>query len=417
MSKECYLFNAFYPYNPGETFLANELDCFEYFSKVWIYPVLSDPVGQNSFHYRAIQKVDIGVVDDGSSFTLKQKARYSVRALFEKEFWREMPLLTRTGRMSFANVLKALRFTAHGRFCADTVLKHICEESKGSEITLYSYWMNLDAYVAALVKQELQKRNIACKLIVRGHRVDIYEYADATQYIPMRQFIFSAADKLCPICDDGYRYLVDTYSVPTDKMSVQRLGTDDQGLRISARSDTFTIFSCAWMRKVKRLDRLAMALEQIDFPVRWIHAGDGEEYENVKRILQENQNPLFSWELLGAKTNEEVYDLYRTRDINCFINVSESEGVPVSIMEAMSFGKIIIATDVGGSSEIVLNAQNGLVLPKDFSQEELIEAVNTIRNLPSDAYNKMSHKSREIWEQRCSAEHNYREFAKLLVEL
>lgn len=417
MSKECYLFNAFYPYNSGETFLANELDCFECYSKVWVFPILSDPVGKKRFHYRDIQKVDIGVVDDGRSFTLKEKVRYSVVALFANEFWREMPLLARTGRMSSANILKALRFTAHGKFCADTALKHIHEKSSGSEITLYSYWMNLDAYVAALVKKSLEKEGIYCNLIVRGHRVDIYEYADTTGYIPMRKYIFSAADKLCPICDDGYRYLVDNYGVTEKKLLVQRLGTDDKGLKLSPRLDTLIVFSCAWMRKVKRLDRIALTLCQTDFPVCWIHAGDGEEYESVRKILEENRNPLFSYELLGAQSNEEIYEIYRNRNINCFINVSASEGVPVSIMEAMSFGKIIIATDVGGSSEIVLDGENGFVLPSEFTQKELLGSVKAIYEMTEEQYDKMSHRSREVWEQRCSAEHNYREFAKLLADL
>ena len=39
--------------------------------------------------------------------------------------------------------------------------------------------------------------------------------------------------------------------------------------------------------------------------------------------------------------------------IDLFINTSSSEGVPVSIMEALSVGIPIIATDVGGTKEIV----------------------------------------------------------------
>lgn len=417
MNKECYIFNTYYPYNNGETFLANELDFLLGYESVWVYPIVSDPEKLALFHYRTPQRIHFGVIGDGRAFTKYQKLKNSVFALFKRELYQEIRLLRATKRLSFHNVFKALRFVAHGRFCAKQALKHILQEPEGKEITLYSYWMNLDAYIAALVKQELQKKDIACKLLVRGHRVDIYEYADATGYIPMREYIFSAADKLCPICNDGYRYLVDTYSVPTEKLLVQRLGTDDRGMKISPQSDTLTVFSCAWMRKVKRLDKLAMALVQADFPVRWIHAGDGEEYETVRKILEENQNPLFSYELLGARSNEEVYELYRNRDINCFINVSASEGVPVSIMEAMSFGKIIIATDVGGSGEIVLDGQNGFVLPPVFTQEELLGVVKAIYEMTEEQYVKMSHRSREIWEQRCSAEHNYREFAKLLAEL
>ena len=60
-----------------------------------------------------------------------------------------------------------------------------------------------------------------------------------------------------------------------------------------------------------------------------------------------------------------------------FINVSSSEGVPVSIMEAMTFVISVITTDLGGNTEIV-NEQNGWLLPKEIypiSIKELLLSV------------------------------------------
>ena len=57
-----------------------------------------------------------------------------------------------------------------------------------------------------------------------------------------------------------------------------------------------------------------------------------------------------------------------------FINVSSTEGIPVSIMEAMSFGIPVIATAVGGTPEIV-NNENGYLLSKDPSAKELAEVI------------------------------------------
>ena len=45
-----------------------------------------------------------------------------------------------------------------------------------------------------------------------------------------------------------------------------------------------------------------------------------------------------------------------------FVNVSESEGIPVSIMEALAAGVPVLATDVGGTSELV-GENNGILLP------------------------------------------------------
>lgn len=52
-------------------------------------------------------------------------------------------------------------------------------------------------------------------------------------------------------------------------------------------------------------------------------------------------------------SHDQVMNYYKEHHFDVFINMSTNEGVPVSIMEAASFGIPIIATNVGGTSEIV----------------------------------------------------------------
>lgn len=52
---------------------------------------------------------------------------------------------------------------------------------------------------------------------------------------------------------------------------------------------------------------------------------------------------------------------YSEHPVDVFINLSTNEGVPVSIMEAISFDIPIVATDVGGTSEIVTDETGILV--------------------------------------------------------
>ena len=51
---------------------------------------------------------------------------------------------------------------------------------------------------------------------------------------------------------------------------------------------------------------------------------------------------------MGYVANTKVQELYSSRKFNLLVNVSETEGIPVSIMEAMSYRLPIIATNVGG---------------------------------------------------------------------
>ena len=61
---------------------------------------------------------------------------------------------------------------------------------------------------------------------------------------------------------------------------------------------------------------------------------------------------------------------FENNSVDVFVNVSSSEGLPVSIMEAFSFGVPVVATKVGGIPEIV-DEKCGILIPKEFEPKEL----------------------------------------------
>ena len=80
---------------------------------------------------------------------------------------------------------------------------------------------------------------------------------------------------------------------------------------------------------------------------------------------------------------------------------SNYEGLPMVIIEAMSFGKPIVASDVGGISEIVRNDINGYTLPNQpelFAQK--IDRILTDSNL----YAQMSQNSLNIFNKELTIE-------------
>lgn len=80
-----------------------------------------------------------------------------------------------------------------------------------------------------------------------------------------------------------------------------------------------------------------------------------------------NQRPVTEFDLpanchfIGNKLNAGAY----CSKADLFILPSNYEGLPMVIIEAMSFGKPVVASDVGGISEIVRNGENGFVLEND----------------------------------------------------
>ena len=111
--------------------------------------------------------------------------------------------------------------------------------------------------------------------------------------------------------------------------------------------------------------------------------------------------------------NQKMY--YKNNNISLFINLSDSEGLPVSIMEAMSFGIPCVATDVGGTSEIVIDGYNGyLVSPKD-DNESIMKKIHNIIDLQPSHYQEIRSNAHRTWDLSFNADKNYKEFIEQLM--
>ena len=101
------------------------------------------------------------------------------------------------------------------------------------------------------------------------------------------------------------------------------------------------------------------ALSKISHNIEWLHIGDGEELDSLKWIAKNKLPSNIKYSFSGYIENEKITDIYVKDGYHAFINVSETEGIPVSIMEALSCSVPIIATDVGGVSEMLHDNENG----------------------------------------------------------
>lgn len=103
--------------------------------------------------------------------------------------------------------------------------------------------------------------------------------------------------------------------------------------------------------------------------------GDGEERENLeKQIKQLKVEKTFV--LLGSLTNPYPY----VKHADFFIMPSESEGWPLIIAEALILKKPIIATNVGGISEMVSHKNNGYLV--DYSIDSIQDGIKEFLTNP-----------------------------------
>ena len=83
-------------------------------------------------------------------------------------------------------------------------------------------------------------------------------------------------------------------------------------------------------------------------------AGEGSERERLERLAENNGVTL-----LGVR--RDVLDLIRGADAVCL--PSEAEALPMSILEAMALARPVVATDVGGTVEQVVDGETGHLVP------------------------------------------------------
>jgi glycosyltransferase involved in cell wall biosynthesis len=82
---------------------------------------------------------------------------------------------------------------------------------------------------------------------------------------------------------------------------------------------------------------------------------------------------------------------------------SESEGIPNSILEAMSVRKLVVAASVGGVPEVITEGHDGLLHPpKD--PVALADALYLIFTTPACSWENMRDHAQRTWESRFSVE-------------
>lgn len=117
-------------------------------------------------------------------------------------------------------------------------------------------------------------------------------------------------------------------------------------------------------------------------------AGDGNLMSEIKSI--ENKNIM----ILGKLTFDKVISLLKESDIFC-LPTDYPEGFPTSVIEAVACGCFVITTSAGGSKELILNQDYGIIL-KENTINKLVEAIN---KAISD--NKYMEKAKEKAYERC----------------
>lgn len=400
------LLTKFYPYGTGEAFIENEINVLsEYYDKITI---IACDVTEKSPIIRPIPP-NVKVYKVNNCLKMKDMV-IGISNFFSKE-------QTISEEMKNAHGLLSKIFLSYFEEKSQRIYryieeKHCIDDFCKEPFVFYSYWFFVTARVGILIGEKYKP----VYMFTRAHRYDLYEEKNCTNYLPYRQLFLKSYDNVFPCSDNGAKHLKTLYPSLSQNVVTSFLGTLAHGIGSGSKDSFFRIVSCSRTEPVKRVIKIIEALQELDnegLNVEWTHIGDGSEFDRVQKAAH-NKLHHIKYKFTGNMKNSDVMKLYRDNPFDLFINVSSSEGLPVSIMEAISFGIPAIGTDVGGTSEIVIDGVTGKLIPLDFSTSEL---ANVIRNFITAGNMFVSRNScREFWEEHFQAIPNYRKMCDFVKE-
>jgi glycosyltransferase involved in cell wall biosynthesis len=193
--------------------------------------------------------------------------------------------------------------------------------------------------------------------------------------------------KFClTISEFNRRYIFEHYpQIPAAKILVQRMGVACATRRPpledpSNNASCFRVLAVGRLHPVKDHAFLIEACRNladrgIDFTCRI--AGDGPEKgrltERIRDLKLSSQV-----ELLGELSRAELPSTYSWADL--VVLTSKSEGIPLTLMEAMAMGKPVLAPNITGIPELVINGKTGFLYHAG-SMEDFIAQLLMVRDL------------------------------------
>ncbi|SEA75020.1 Glycosyltransferase involved in cell wall bisynthesis [Xylanibacter ruminicola] len=167
---------------------------------------------------------------------------------------------------------------------------------------------------------------------------------------------------------------------------------EEIGLRVESK---FTFVFVGRIVKDKGMNELCKAFDKLSSManVRLLLVGPYEDNldpisPKSKEIIE--RNPAI--ESVGSKRGEELLAYYAAAD--CFVFPSYREGFPNTVLEAGAMGLPSIVTDINGSREIIVEGENGIIIPSHDANALFDAMLKMMRD--KEAREKMAGNARQM---------------------
>ncbi len=341
-----------FPFGEGESFIAPELEHWQEGDDVVLLPEKHARLGARPVPDAV--RVDETLAHRWASrrWLAWSAARALTSPILARELWR----LARERRLNPQRVRVAVRTLAQVQLIART-LTDIARRDRARVDVVYGYWLSSGVMAGAM----LARKSRVGATLARAHGTDLWETSRLGEYTPLIRQFAPWIRCVHAISDAGRQHLA-RYGFTEHQRRCSRLGVSiPRTTTPPSGPGEFHVVTLSSMTPFKRLDRAAEALARLhtlrpELKLQWTHIGDGPLRAEIEQHAQQLRAGSVRVNLPGAMPHEEALAFLARTPIDVMLNTSDSEGIPVSLMEAMAHGIPAVAPDVGAVRELVPDA-------------------------------------------------------------
>ena len=164
----------------------------------------------------------------------------------------------------------------------------------------------------------------------------------------------------------------------------------------------------------KNIEKIIRAISDLNDPLIYLNIiGDGPELNQLQKISLESNNKdniIFH----GKLNRDDINHIFLKSDI--YIQASNYEGLPHSLLEAMSYGIPVLCTPVGECKEILGNEDRGYILDLPVSKNNIKSKISEIIGEKNIA-NKKGERGKDFINEKYNLTNSFNLYKNLFTRL
>lgn len=240
----------------------------------------------------------------------------------------------------------------------------------------------------------------------------------------INRLLIRFVDKIIAVGTNQKEYLIQHESFPSHKITIIFNGVDieryqkylnkqNKKKELGISESSKIIGQIGRLHVCKRHDISLQAFKKVVQQysnVIFLIVGEGEEKQNIEHLIKKLELDQYV-KMLGFR--KDIVEITQILDLS--VLSSDTEALPMSIIEAMAAAVPVIATNVGSLSDLIFPGENGFLVPPN-SPDKLAEAILTVLKDEKLA-KKMGKRGFEIAYTRFSLEAMVRNYEKFFLSL